>query len=248
MMAKLELEANVEPEVILKFDFTPGIEIGFLPQQPEWGTVSLMDMGFLPVQGTSFLPYAPADLAVTGASPVEVPPGESHQQEIPASPSSPGAPGARPGLAPGASPGLPPGPPGVVRPHRPSVAAVSRISPARYLKSGIELVLYLDAAGAADAHVQSRFGMVPASAREHVISKRVSRKLAPGHYKITLAANPAGKAALRRHRRLAAEAMVSIAYDDKTQAKLTHGFEIAPAPLSAGQLKARGHFTARQQR
>ena len=236
-MAKPELEANVEPEVILKFDFTPGIEIGFLPQEPEWGTVSLMEMGFLPKQGTSFLPYAPSDLLVKGASPVEVPP-ESH--EIPGPPSGPSAPGA--------TSGLPPGPPGVVRPHHPSVALVSRIAPAHYLKSGLELVLYLDAAAEAGAHVESKFGMVPARAREHVISKRVSRKLAPGHYKVTLAANPTAKAALRRHGRLAADAMVSVAYEDRTLTKLTRAFEIAPAPLSAAQLKARRHAAARRKR
>jgi hypothetical protein len=81
-----------------------------------------------------------------------------------------------------------------------------------------------------------------------VISKRVSRKLAPGHYKITLAANPAGKAALRRHGHLAADAILNIAYDDMTLTKLTHGFEIAPAPLSASQLKARRRFASRHKR
>src|ERR1700722_11004365 len=81
---------DIVPEEILKFDFTPGIEIGFLPQQATWGTTSLMKMGFLPKQGTSFLPYSPQAVVVKGESPPVVVP------VVPVEESKPSAPTTKP--------------------------------------------------------------------------------------------------------------------------------------------------------
>lgn len=210
--------SNVEPEEILELDFTPGIDIGFVPQEPSWGTASLMKMGFLPKQGTSFLPYDPEDLGVKGETPPEA-----------ISPPSPGKAGSTP-------PGTPPSTlPGTVRAHKPSLAAVSRISPKSYLKHGIRCRLYLDAAAEVNAHVEAKYRLAGRKAKEREISKTASRKLAAGFYEITLKPDAAAKVALAQHKTLKAEVIVKIAYDDRTTTKLEHRFRIAMPPTKHEQ-------------
>jgi hypothetical protein len=218
--------SNLEPEQILEFDFTPGIEIGFLPQEPSWGTTSLMLMGFLPKQGTSFLPYDPEDLGVKGSTPPEVispPPGGSS----PAPPTPPSS------------------PPGSVRPHAPYVKLVKRISPKAYLKHGIRVELYLDAAADVEAHVEAKFKLMhQRKPKERDISKSAARKLAAGFYEITLKPNGTAKAVLSKHNAVSADAVVRIVYEDKTEKTLKQAFRIARPPAKGGKaVKGKGRHS-----
>lgn len=245
---------DLGPEPILRFEFTPGIEIGFLPQQAQWGARSLMKMGFLPKQGTSFLPYNLEMLEVIGESPPRTAPTKAEEEPVP-TPSPPA--GAAPvATAPTASPATTSTPPatttttttppattppattppvlvapvsGLIRPHNPQLSLVSRISPRAYLKSGIAVRLYLDGPGHVSARVTSNFKMGAGKAKEHTISKTASRNLASGHYEITLRPDSAAKLALQRHRSLEAEVILSFLYSDKTSGEVKKSFMIAPA-------------------
>jgi hypothetical protein len=212
----------LEPEMILKFGFTPSINMGYIPQQTTWGTTSLLKIGFLPKLAATWLPYDPADLAVKGASPVvTVSP-----------PSSPGqGQSGTTGTLTTPNTSTPPVVSGLVRPHTPKISAPHRISPAAFAKKGVKVDLLLDQEATVTVTIVATYRSGHAAkAKTHTISDVTTRKLAAGARHLTLLESAAGKRALAALGHLRAKVEVTFTYADKTTLTLARDLEIAPAP------------------
>jgi hypothetical protein len=218
----------LEPTVIMKFGFTPSINIGYIPQQITWGVTPILKIGFLPKLETTWLPYDPDDIVVTGGTPAVTisPPSSSAAAQS----------GTIGVLSPDtaittATTNVIPATPvvsGLVRPHTPKLTGPTRISPSAFAKKGLTIDLFLDQEAAVTASVVASYKTDgKGKAKPHTVSRVTTDKLGVGARTLILHATKAGEAEFAKLGRVSTKVEVTFAYADKTKITLTHALTIA---------------------